>query len=247
MDTGRRIVISGPLPTYRRGAERWSRLFNLHTWLRATCAYSDINFVNNFNLFWERPGLLKHDGLHPNRIGASLLSDNMRTTLRHCSILCCRSISFDDFASFEYHAIVLKCQPPALTVTVYRPPKQYPTFLTDFSELLSIIHTNYDKISITGDFNIHVDNGNDSKARDFMNLLNSMDFTQHITEPTHNRGHTLDLVITKGLTTVISSICDLFLTTFVFSLQHWYLKLEIVLNVLLRNAILTLQQLRISK
>ena len=126
--------------------------------------------------------------------------------------LCCRSISFDDFASFEYHAIVLKCQPPVLTVTVYRPPKQCPTFLTDFSELLSIIHTNYDKIIITGDFNIHVDNGNDSKARDFMNLLNSMDFTQHITEPTHNRGHTLDLVITKGLTTVISSICDLALS-----------------------------------
>src|SRR4029434_5787440 len=45
-----------------------------------------------------------------------------------------------------------------------------------------------------------------------MNLLNSMDFTQHITEPTHNRGHTLDVVITKGLTTVISSICDLALS-----------------------------------
>ena len=126
--------------------------------------------------------------------------------------LFCRSICFDDFASFEYHAIVLKCQPPVLSVTVYRPPKQCPTFLTDFSELLSIIHTNYDKIIITGDFNIHVDNVNNSKARDFMDLLNSMDFTQHITEPTHNRDHTLDLVITKGLTAVISSICDLALS-----------------------------------
>src|SRR4029434_11357784 len=72
METGRRIIISGPLPTYRRGAERWSRLFNLHTWLRATCASLDIDCVNNFDLFWERPCLLKHDGLHPNRIGASL-------------------------------------------------------------------------------------------------------------------------------------------------------------------------------
>ena len=126
--------------------------------------------------------------------------------------LCCRSIFFDDFASFEYHAIVLNCQPPALTVTVYRPPKQCRTFLTDFSELLPIIHTNYDKIIIIDDFNIHVNNGNDSKARDFMNLLNSMDFTQQITEPTHNRGQTLDLVITKGLTTVISSVCDLALS-----------------------------------
>src|SRR4029434_4642628 len=67
-------------------------------------------------------------------------------------------------------------------------------------------------VAIAARSKIHVDNGNDSKARDFMNLLNSMDFTQHITEPTHNHGHTLDLVITKGLTTVISSVCDLALS-----------------------------------
>ena len=52
------------------------------------------------------------------------------------------------------HLNIVPCQPPVLTVTVYRPPKQCPTFLTDFLELLSIIHTNYDKIIITGDFNL---------------------------------------------------------------------------------------------
>uniref|UniRef100_A0A8C9ZCD1 SGNH hydrolase-type esterase domain-containing protein n=1 Tax=Sander lucioperca TaxID=283035 RepID=A0A8C9ZCD1_SANLU len=82
MGTGKRIVISGPLPTYRKGAERWSRLFWLHTWLKPHCASLGIPYVDNFNLFWERPSLLKHDGLHPNRHGARLLSDNITTTLK---------------------------------------------------------------------------------------------------------------------------------------------------------------------
>ena len=116
--------------------------------------------------------------------------------------------SFDEFTSFEYHAITLKCKPPILAVTVYRPPKKCPSFFADFSEFLSIIHTNFDKIIISGDFNLHVDVEADSKANEFINLLNSMDFVQHISEPTHNRGHTLDLVITKGLKTTISSIID---------------------------------------
>ena len=36
-----------------------------------------------------------------------------------------------------------------------------------------------------------------------------MDFTQHVTQPTHIRGHTLDLVITYGLSTGVSSVVDL--------------------------------------
>ena len=122
----------------------------------------------------------------------------------------CRSISFGNFISFEYHAVILKCVPPVLVVTVYRPPHRGPyTFLDDFSEILSMIHTNHDQIIITGDFNLHVDVDDDSKARDFTNLLNSMDFSQHVSGPTHSHGHTLDLLITKGLTTTVCSITDL--------------------------------------
>ncbi|KAL0181960.1 hypothetical protein M9458_021335, partial [Cirrhinus mrigala] len=52
-----RIIVSGPLPML---------------------------FVNNWNLFWERPRLFRADGLHPSRVGAELLSDNISRTL--CSI-----------------------------------------------------------------------------------------------------------------------------------------------------------------
>ncbi|KAL1023222.1 hypothetical protein UPYG_G00037920, partial [Umbra pygmaea] len=51
MGTGKHIVSSGPLPTYRKGSERWSRLFDLHTWLKRYCASLNSPNVNNFDLF----------------------------------------------------------------------------------------------------------------------------------------------------------------------------------------------------
>ncbi|KAK0145181.1 hypothetical protein N1851_015913 [Merluccius polli] len=75
--------------------------------------------------------------------------------------------------------------------------------------MLSIVRTNYDNSMVIGDFNLHVDNAADSKAAEFLNMLSSMDFTQHVNGPTHNRSHTLDLVITHGLRIDVSSVIDL--------------------------------------
>ncbi len=68
-------IVSGPLPTYRRGHERFSRLFALNEWLLSWCKYQKLFFVNNWNLFWERPRLFRADGLHPSRVG-----EDLRTT-----------------------------------------------------------------------------------------------------------------------------------------------------------------------
>ncbi|XP_057184659.1 uncharacterized protein LOC130551130 [Triplophysa rosa] len=77
-----RIIVSGPLPTYRRGNEKFSRLFALNKWLMSWCIEQKLLFVDNFDLFWERPRLFRPDGLHPSSIGAVLLSDNISKTLR---------------------------------------------------------------------------------------------------------------------------------------------------------------------
>ncbi len=76
------IIVSGPLPTYRRGHERFSRLLALNEWLLSWCKDQKLLFVDNWNLFWERPRLFRADGLHPSRVGAELLSDNITRTLR---------------------------------------------------------------------------------------------------------------------------------------------------------------------
>lgn len=53
---------------------------------------------------------------------------------------------------------------------------------------------------IVGDFNFHVDCPNDVNANELLNILDSLGLSQHGTEPTHNnKGHTLDLIISKGL------------------------------------------------
>ncbi|XP_051744481.1 uncharacterized protein LOC127509623 [Ctenopharyngodon idella] len=77
-----RIIVSGPLLTYRRGHERFSRLFALNEWLMSWCTEQKLLFINNWNLFWERPRLFRADGLHPSKIGADLLSENISKTLR---------------------------------------------------------------------------------------------------------------------------------------------------------------------
>ncbi len=71
-----------PIPTYRQGHERFSRLFALNKWLLSWCKEQKLLFVNNWNLFWERPRLFRADGMHLSRVRAELLSDNISRTLR---------------------------------------------------------------------------------------------------------------------------------------------------------------------
>lgn len=46
---------------------------------------------------------------------------------------------------------------------------------------------------------LHVDDEFDVFGRDFMSIMDSFNFTQHVSGPTHAKGHTLDLVFTIGL------------------------------------------------
>ena len=65
--------------------------------------------------------------------------------------------------------------------------------------MLSIVCFDFDRLVIVGDFNIHVDNPQDRGAKELFCVLDNYGLTQHVTEPTHNKGHTLDLMISKGL------------------------------------------------
>lgn len=67
----------------------------------------------------------------------------------------------------------------------------------------------YDSLLICGDFNIHVCCPSSQLANDFQSLLSSLDLTQSVNAPTHQHGHTLDLIISHGLTVSISEISDI--------------------------------------
>ncbi len=114
----------------------------------------------------------------------------------------CKKVSFGQYLSFEYLGIVLKGAPRILFI-IYRPPKYAPAFVEEFTELLSMISSEFDCFAIAGDFNIHIDNA-EIKTTKEITVLNTFDLSQHVHGPTHNRGHTLDLLISRGLN--ISSI-----------------------------------------
>lgn len=76
--TGKSVLISGPIPTLGRGSESFSRLLSLHTWLQSVCRTHNVQFIDNFNLFWNRLPFYKPDGLHPNWRGYRMLADNLK-------------------------------------------------------------------------------------------------------------------------------------------------------------------------
>ncbi|KAL0194692.1 hypothetical protein M9458_008264, partial [Cirrhinus mrigala] len=71
-----------------QGTNMFSRLLGLNTWLQRTCSLKGVNFIDNFNLFWGHRQLFKLDGLHPNKLGARVLKDNIYFSLRHPSVEC---------------------------------------------------------------------------------------------------------------------------------------------------------------
>ncbi len=70
-------------------------------------------------------------------------------------------------------------------------------FFEEFSEYLKSILLSSGLLVITGDFNIHMDDLSDSDTRKFNGLLESCGLLQHIAEPTHIDGHTIDLLIMR--------------------------------------------------
>ncbi len=89
-------------------------------------------------------------------------------------------------------------------VTIYCPKaskkKRYMMgdFYKEFSKLM-MSHYNIikDEVIICGDFNIHVNKPDDPNTKKFKDILDQFDLVQHINEPTHNLGNTLDLIITR--------------------------------------------------
>uniref|UniRef100_A0A671VMR4 SGNH hydrolase-type esterase domain-containing protein n=1 Tax=Sparus aurata TaxID=8175 RepID=A0A671VMR4_SPAAU len=77
---GKSVFISGPIPTLGRGDARFSRLLLLNTWLKPACSALGFNFVDNFNLFWNRPSFFKSDGIHPTTTGSRMLAANIQHT-----------------------------------------------------------------------------------------------------------------------------------------------------------------------
>ena len=95
--------------------------------------------------------------------------------------------------------------PTFTVVAIYHPPSNCQgstdaTFIDQFMDLLTKLQTKYNYIIILGDINMHMDDPNNQNACILQDSINAFDLTQHVKIPTHNKGHTLDAIITTKST-----------------------------------------------
>ena len=100
-------------------------------------------------------------------------------------------------------SVIRTCQPSQLLP--YHPASTCQdstdaTFIDQFTNLLTTLQTKYNNIIILGDINMHMDDPNNQNACMLQDSINAFDLTQHIKIPTHNKGHTLDIIITTKST-----------------------------------------------
>ena len=86
------------------------------------------------------------------------------------------------------------------------PSPQIKAFLEDFASLLEQLVSISGNLLIVGDFNFHLDDFNDTDGTKLHNLLEFFNLKQHVAKPTHSRGHTLDLSITRSEDDLVDGI-----------------------------------------
>ncbi|XP_070403983.1 uncharacterized protein [Nothobranchius furzeri] len=116
----------------------------------------------------------------------------------------CKVLNTQAFTSFESQTIKIGSSIPFYCVLIYRPPGPATAFLKDFSDFLSSI-IKLENVLILGDFNIHIDDSTSGPAVELLTMTESFNFEQHVSGPTHQKGHTLDLVFSLDLN--ISNLC----------------------------------------
>ena len=63
-----------------------------------------------------------------------------------------------------------------------------------------------EQVFLAGDFNWHVDEISDRSARNFLQLLDVAGLQQSVHIITHDKGHTLDLVISRLDSSLVSDV-----------------------------------------
>jgi len=83
------------------------------------------------------------------------------------------------------------------------------SFLADFDNFLELFSM-AKKHVIVGDFNLHIDDVDDAYVKRFSDIIFQYGFSQYVKDPTHNAGHTLDLLLVRESDNCVEylSVCE---------------------------------------
>ena len=99
------------------------------------------------------------------------------------------------YQSFQYKNIVINGVVKLNLICLYRlqevPISQ---FMADLEDLLSTQISKSDTVVLTGDFNFHFEKAELKNVEELTNLVSSYGLSQFVIGPSHEQGHTLDLV-----------------------------------------------------
>ena len=110
------------------------------------------------------------------------------------------------YLSFEYIELLISAtsQIPLRLNVMYRPQitkgKKQTTslFLKEFPSIIESVCLRPEFVLIARDLNFHYEDISDRHIVSFRELLCSSHLKQHVIDPTHRDGHTLDLIITRN-------------------------------------------------
>ena len=88
---------------------------------------------------------------------------------------------------------------PYTVVVIYRPGSDdvTQTFFDELSDLLDRVVITNDELFIVGDLNVHLERPDDVDAQRLRDLLECYDLEVRNSEPTHNLGGQLDVVVSR--------------------------------------------------
>ena len=120
----------------------------------------------------------------------------------------CQEQNVDLYSTYVYRCLLYTAHLPALRLLSWMSSAAIYGSLVDCSGMLLIV----------GDINIHVDDPQDSYGVNFKDLLYRLNLQQHVEDATHEKAHTLDLVITREGNGLVS---DLFIHAPTFESDHF--------------------------
>jgi hypothetical protein len=93
---------------------------------------------------------------------------------------------------------------------IYRPPQTAACrmLIEELSEIVDGINVDATSghLVILGDLNFHYDRKDNADTRQLMDFLETYSLVQHVQTPTHDKGHILDLVITRINEAVVTAV-----------------------------------------